>query len=127
MSTKLDIYTTKRRGRIKNMLFTSACFLATITCVLMLMVLIWNIILQGKDWLSWGFIDHLPSRFPHKAGIKSALWGSIWLISLTAMFSVPLGTSCHLLLPSFKVRFRSFLSIYPTCSFLIFMCSFNTS
>ncbi|MCA9014633.1 MAG: phosphate ABC transporter permease PstA [Planctomycetaceae bacterium] len=90
-SNKLDLYTTKPRGRMANFLFTAFCFLATLTCILMLLVLIWNIILQGKGWLSWDFIDRLPSRFPHKAGIKTALYGSIWLIALTALFSVPLG------------------------------------
>lgn len=106
MSTKLDIYTTKRRGRIMNGLFTGACFLATITCVVVLLVLIWNIILQGKSWLNWGFIDHLPSRFPHKAGIKTALWGSIWLISLTALFSVPLGVGASVYLEEYAPRSR---------------------
>ena len=113
MSTKLDIYTTKRRGRFINMMFTGACFLATVTCVLVLLVLIWNIILQGKGWLSWGFIENLPSRFPHKAGIKSALWGSIWLISLTALFSVPLGVGASVYLEEYapKSRWRKLIQL----------------
>jgi phosphate transport system permease protein len=106
MSAKLDIYTTKRRGRIINGLFTAGCFLATISCVVILLVLIWNIILQGKSWLNWGFIEHFPSRFPHKAGIKSALWGSIWLISLTALFSVPLGVGASVYLEEYAPRSR---------------------
>lgn len=106
MSAKLDIYTTKRRGRIINGMFTAGCFLATISCVVILLVLIWNIILQGKSWLNWGFIEHFPSRFPHKAGIKSALWGSIWLISLTALFSVPLGVGASVYLEEYAPRSR---------------------
>ncbi|HAH47774.1 MAG TPA: phosphate ABC transporter, permease protein PstA, partial [Planctomycetaceae bacterium] len=106
MSSKPDIYTTKRRGRITNMLFTSACFLATMTCIFLLVLLIWNIIIQGKGWLSWEFIERLPSRFPDKAGIKTALWGSIWLISLTAMFSVPLGVGAALYLEEYAPRSR---------------------
>ena len=106
MSTKLDIYTKRRRGRIVNGMFTAACFLATISCVLVLLVLIWNIILQGKSWLSWDFIESLPSRFPEKAGIKTALWGSIWLISLTALFSVPLGVGAAVYLEEYAPRSR---------------------
>ncbi|QDT25291.1 Phosphate transport system permease protein PstA [Gimesia panareensis] len=106
MSTKLDIYTTKRRGRVLNGLFTAACFLATITCVLVLLGLIWNIINQGQDWLDWDFIKHLPSRFPEKAGIKTALWGSIWLIGLTALFSVPLGVGAAVYLEEYAPRTR---------------------
>ncbi|QDT18769.1 phosphate ABC transporter permease PstA [Gimesia chilikensis] len=106
MSTKLDIYTKRRRGRIINGMFTVACFLATISCVLVLLVLIWNIILQGKSWLSWDFIESLPSRFPEKAGIKTALWGSIWLICLTALFSVPLGVGAAVYLEEYAPRSR---------------------
>lgn len=113
MSSKLDIYTTKQRGRIINFLFTSACFLATMTCVLLLFVLIWNLILQGKDWLNWNFVDSFPSRFPHKAGIKSALYGSIWLISLTALFSVPLGVGAAVYLEEYspKTRWRKLIQL----------------
>ncbi|QDV15934.1 Phosphate transport system permease protein PstA [Gimesia panareensis] len=106
MSTKLDIYTTKRRGRVLNSLFTAACLLATITCVLVLLGLIWNIINQGQNWLDWDFIEHLPSRFPEKAGIKTALWGSIWLIGLTALFSVPLGVGAAVYLEEYAPRTR---------------------
>lgn len=113
MSTKLDIYTAKRRGRVINFLFTSICFLATLTCVLMLVVLIWNIILQGKGWLSWDFIERLPSRFPQKAGIKTALYGSIWLICLTALFSVPLGVGAAVYLEEYvpKSRWRKLIQL----------------
>ncbi len=106
MSSRTDIYTTKRRGRITNMLFTSVCFLATMTCIFLLVLLIWNIIVQGKGWMSWEFIERLPSRFPHKAGIKTALWGSIWLIGLTAMFSVPLGVGAAVYLEEYAPRSR---------------------
>ncbi|WP_298862545.1 phosphate ABC transporter permease PstA [uncultured Gimesia sp.] len=113
MSTKLDIYTAKRRGRITNLLFTSVCFLATVTCVIVLFILIWNIILQGKSWLSWDFVDSFPSRFPHKAGIKSALYGSIWLIGLTALFSVPLGVGAAVYLEEYapKSRWRKLIQL----------------
>ena len=113
MSAKLDIYTAKRRGRITNFLFTSVCFLATITCVIVLFVLMWNIILQGKSWLSWDFVDSFPSRFPHKAGIKSALYGSIWLIGLTALFSVTLGVGAAVYLEEYapKSRWRKLIQL----------------
>ncbi len=45
----------------------------------------------GLAWLDWDFITSMPSRFPEKAGIYSALVGSIWTIGLTAAFSLPLG------------------------------------
>ena len=52
--------------------------------------------LFGQAWhergfLSLDFLTHFPSRFPERAVFKSALWGSIWLIALTGLFSFPLG------------------------------------
>ena len=42
-----------------------------------------------------------PSRFPEKAGIQSALWGTIWLISLPACFSIPVGLASAIYLEEF--------------------------
>jgi phosphate transport system permease protein len=35
----------------------------------------------------------MPSRFPERAGIRSAVLGSLWMMGLTALISVPLGVA----------------------------------
>ncbi|MFB6098654.1 MAG: phosphate ABC transporter, permease protein PstA, partial [Salinibacter sp.] len=42
-----------------------------------------------------------PSRNPEEAGIKSALVGTLWLMGLTALFSVPLGVASALYLEEY--------------------------
>ena len=65
--------------------------LATWVAVLLLAVLLVQISLGAWNWLDWQFLTSFPSRFAEKAGIKAALAGTLWLISLTALIAVPIG------------------------------------
>ncbi|GIS84402.1 MAG: hypothetical protein CM1200mP16_07020 [Nitrospina sp.] len=68
---------------------------------------------EGIQWLDLQFLSDFPSRFPAKAGIHSALIGTLWLISLTALFSVPIGIGAGLYLEEFtkKNRIRQFVDL----------------
>jgi phosphate transport system permease protein len=52
------------------------------------------------------FLREFPSRFPERAGIKSALYGTLWLISLTAVFSIPTGVAAAIYLEEYAKRSR---------------------
>src|SRR5689334_17324087 len=65
--------------------------LASWICILVLAVLLIEILRQGIGWLDYQFLTSYPSRFAERAGIKAALWGTIWLISLVAIISIPVG------------------------------------
>jgi phosphate transport system permease protein len=71
---------------------------ATCFGVLALGVLLYRILSEGLAWFDWQFLTSFPSRFPEKAGIQSALFGSIWVIGLTApvAFVLGLGTALYL-------------------------------
>src|SRR5690606_16342807 len=47
-----------------------------------------------------------PSRFPERAGIKSAVVGSLWLILLVAFIAIPVGVSTALCLEEFARKGR---------------------
>jgi phosphate transport system permease protein len=81
--------------------FRIVCMSMTWICVLLLALLIYHVTVEGLPWLDWQFINSFPSRFPEKAGIKSALWGTIWLISFVAFFSVPLGVAAAIYLEEY--------------------------
>lgn len=89
-----------RRHR-KARLFTLFCGMVTWSGVLLLAVLLYQVSIDGFRWLDWQFIDSFPSRFPERAGIKSALVGTIWLIGLVALISIPVGVSTALYLEEF--------------------------
>ncbi|MEK9648915.1 MAG: phosphate ABC transporter permease PstA [Gammaproteobacteria bacterium] len=77
------------------------CGMVTWSGVLLLAILLYQVSIDGFRWLDWQFIDSFPSRFPERAGIKSALVGTIWLISLVALISIPVGVSTALYLEEF--------------------------
>ena len=81
-----------RRKRI-GILLAGVLFLATIFGVVVLVTLLVDVVASGMPWLDGRFLDSFPSRNPGEAGIKSALFGSLWLMGLTALISVPLGVA----------------------------------
>jgi phosphate transport system permease protein len=71
--------------------FVALVFAATLVGLVVLAVLLMDVVRDGLPWLSWSFIASFPSSIPTSAGIYPALLGSLWLLGLTALFSVPLG------------------------------------
>jgi phosphate transport system permease protein len=65
---------------------------AALVGVVVLVVLLVDVIRDGSTMLSWKFLTNFPSQiFPEDGGIYPALIGSLWLLGLTALISVPLG------------------------------------
>lgn len=91
---------------LKGRLFRAACFASTVAALIMLAVLVWDAFKDGLPWLDWQFLNSFPSRFPEKAGIKSALWGSVWLMVLTALFAIPLGVGAAIYLEEYARKSR---------------------
>ncbi|MGV3593368.1 MAG: phosphate ABC transporter permease PstA [Gammaproteobacteria bacterium] len=94
-----------RRHR-KARMFARFCAAITWAGVFLLAVLLIQISIDGFAWLDWQFIDSYPSRFPERAGIKSALVGTLWLIVMIAVISVPIGISAALYLEEFSGKGR---------------------
>lgn len=85
----------------KARIFALFCAGVTWSSVLLLAVLLFQVCVTGLGWLDWQFITSFPSRFPERAGIKSALVGTLWLIGLVAVISIPVGVSTALYLEEF--------------------------
>ncbi len=90
--------------RVKARLFYLTVAGAVTIGVLSLAVLLMQIFLQGFSSVSWGLLVNFPSRFAEKAGLYSALMGSLWTMGLTALFSVPLGVGAALYLEEYAKR-----------------------
>lgn len=80
-----------KRRRMKEKAFEVVCFCAAVIGVLLLVVLLFGVARDGVSRLSWEFINSFPSRRAGSAGIKAALFGSIWIIGLTTLIAVPIG------------------------------------
>jgi phosphate transport system permease protein len=90
--------------RSKGMLFAALCAGATLLAITMLGVLLYTLASDGIERLSWEFINSYPSRHPEEAGIKAALYGTLWLMAFTALFAVPLGFGAAIFLEEFAPR-----------------------
>jgi len=89
-----------RRQRI-GMILAGILFLATIFGIVVLLALLVDVAITAAPWLDKQFVESLPSRTPSEAGIWSALIGSLWLMGLTALISVPLGVASALYLEEY--------------------------
>jgi len=85
-------------------LFGLVCMASTWFVIGLLVVLLMSIAWQAAGWLDWGFLTHFDSRHPEEAGILAGLWGSLWLILFTTLFSVPTGVGAALYLEEYAVN-----------------------
>jgi len=88
--------------RIAYLLFLLA-ILISITGLLTLLI---RVAIQGIPWFDWEFLTSFPSRFPEKAGIKASLAGTMWLMGLTGMFTVPIGIGAAIYLEEYASKNR---------------------
>ena len=92
------------RRRRRGLIFSGLLFVATVSGLVVLITLLVDVVMQGAQWLDWDFLTRFPSRIPERAGIKSAIVGSIWMILLTAGISVPIGVASALYLEEYAPR-----------------------
>lgn len=97
--------------------FSAICLaMATVGLVILLILLV-QVVLAGCNRLDWGFLQRFPSIiFPEKSGIKNALWGTIWIVGLTALFAVPTGVGAAVYLQEYAGdnRFTRFIHLNIT-------------
>ena len=84
-----ELVARRRRGKV----FQYLCLAATLVGVVTLVVLLADVLIDGAAWLTPTFFTEFPSRIPARAGIRSALYGTIWLMGLCALISFPLGVA----------------------------------
>ena len=89
------------RGDILFQAVAIACILLGVS---VLGTLIASIAVDGVGRLSWQFLTSFPSRRAEQAGILAALGGSVGLMLLTALFSLPLGVGTAVYLEEYAPR-----------------------
>lgn len=95
-----------RRQRVSRA-FEWVCTILSFVGLAFLVVLIARVLWEGLAWVTPTFLTSFPSTlYPEKAGIKSALWGTIWLMVITTVMGVPVGVGAALYLEEFAPRNR---------------------
>ncbi len=83
-----------RTGRDKagTSIFASFMYAALALAFIGLGAIIYDFTSDGLNVVSWQFISSFPSRVsPDRAGIESAIFGTIWLMVICAFIVVPVG------------------------------------
>ena len=100
-------YLTSKNLKIRNLkgiIFEILCLFATLFGIVALIILLEEILRAGLPFLNLHFLSSFPSRIPEEAGIKSAILGTIWVISLTGLFTFPLGVGAAIYLEEYAPR-----------------------
>ncbi|WP_299024156.1 phosphate ABC transporter permease PstA [uncultured Thermanaerothrix sp.] len=87
----------KRYGK----LFELFALMAVLIGIVVLLTLLIDVFLDGLPWLRPELFTQFPSRFPEKAGLRSALQGTLWLAVITAVLSFPIGVAAAIYLEEY--------------------------
>lgn len=84
--------------------FRWICLAAVCFGIVTLAVLLVDVTADGLPVLSLDFLRNYPSRIPARAGIRSAILGTLWMMGLVAAFSFPLGVGAAIYLEEYAPR-----------------------
>ena len=90
----------KRIGGAAYVAFVLAIFFGLAGLASLLVRVLW----EGVPWLSWHFVTEYPSRFPEQAGMLSAIFGTLWIMGLTFLFTVPVGVGAAVYLEEYAPK-----------------------
>ncbi len=97
----------KERRALAARIFYLLCAMTAAGSVVVLGVLLYRVWHDGSSLLSLKFLNSFPSQIaPAKGGVKSALWGTVWLIFLTAFFAIPTGVGAAVYLQEYAPKNR---------------------
>jgi phosphate transport system permease protein len=101
----------RRSGRdgASQRAFSGLMYFALAVAFVGLAAIIYDFAKDGLPIVSWDFITSFPSRvIPERAGIESAIVGTIYLMVLTTLFVVPVGVATAVCLEAYADQDRWF-------------------
>jgi phosphate transport system permease protein len=89
--------------KFKNYLFTTVVIVSAILVLTPLFLILKFVFTQGASALSWTFFSELPKPVGEiGGGMKHAIVGTLYIVTLGAMISVPIGITCGIYLSEFS-------------------------
>jgi len=90
-----------RSRRAKDLAFRLALLACLGISILLLGVLLEDVVADGVGHLNADFLTSFTSISADKAGAEAALWGTIWLMGVCALFIVPVGVATAIYLEEY--------------------------
>ena len=109
----LDIHSVIEKQKWGERIFKFSAAFAVLISLSTLAALLVDALMDGLPYLDWQFVTSFPSRKPEVAGIYAALFGSLYIIVLTAAVAVPIGIGAAIYLEEYarKDRFSRFIEV----------------
>ena len=92
-----------RRQRVSR-LSRYVLLAASLVGVAALIWLGWETIKEGWSRLSIDFLLNYPSRFPEKAGLRSSIIGSVWVLAGTVVLAIPVAVGTAVFIEEFAPK-----------------------
>ncbi|MFD2613354.1 phosphate ABC transporter permease PstA [Paenibacillus gansuensis] len=90
-----------QQRRTTNKMVHVLFFLCTLIGIIALALLLFDVLRKGAGYLDWQFLTSNSSRFPAKAGIKTALVGTLWLMLIVTPLTFIIGVSTAIYLEEY--------------------------
>jgi phosphate transport system permease protein len=94
------------RSTAKDTAFRLTLLFCLSVGLVFLVILLGSVLWTGAPRLSLEFITNMPSRRPERAGVQSAIMGSIWVTGFTALFCIPTGVLASIYLEEYANKER---------------------
>jgi phosphate transport system permease protein len=91
---------------LRALVFHALLLLCLLIALLTLLTLLVDVVRDGAGRVNGTLFNNLDSRFAARAGIKPALVGSLWIMGLVAVISLPLGVGAAVYLEEFAPKNR---------------------
>lgn len=98
---------------LRDRIFVIGFVLAIVVGILGLAALLFDVLLDGLPFLNWNFLSSYASRKPAESGILAPLAGTIWIVGMTALLTIPIGVGTAIYLEEFasKNRFNRLIEL----------------
>lgn len=108
----MEIKNIKARKSL-NKIWEVIFFICTTIGMIFLVILLWNVISVGAKHINMAFLKSGSSRFAEKAGVYTALMGSVYIGLLTALIAFPLGIGSAIYLYEYapKNKITNFINL----------------
>jgi len=92
--------------RRKDLVFRLALIFSISVGILALVVLLAQVVVKGAPRLEIATLINFPSGNPEIAGAQSAIFGTLWVIGICALTTIPLGVGAAIYLEEYANRER---------------------
>jgi len=97
--------------RLRDRVFFGLLILSLLIALVTLFALLIDTFLTGQTRLNSDLVQNMPSGRPARAGIQSAIFGSLWVVGLAGAVSLPLGVATAVYLEDFAPKGRWYISL----------------